>query len=240
MPPWALSSIMLQNKTILITGSSRGIGAAIAMLAKKYGASVILHGRTNSKELKELAKKLDVPYIYCDVADEKSVRQKIKKLKKIDILVNNAGINPSKTFMELTSRDWKEIFETNVFGIVNVSKAVIPQMIKRGGGKIINVASIKGYAHVSGKPAYAASKAAVMRITTSMAEEFARENILVNAVAPGFTDTSMTRATLSPVIQRRKALPEEIAEAVLFLASGKADYITGQIIAVDGGYSIAG
>ncbi len=222
---------MLRNRTILITGSSRGIGAAIAKLAEKYGAKVILHGRETF-----------------DVSDEEAVEREISKLPSIDILINNAGINPSKTFLELSSKDWKDIFDTNVFGLVNVSRAVLKGMMKRKKGKIVNIASIKAYNTTSGKPAYAASKAAVMRITSSMAEEFAPYGILVNAVAPGFVETEMTKASMSPKIEaqikkiplKRMAQPEEIAEAVLFLASDKANYITGQTLLVDGGYSIAG
>lgn len=239
---------MLENKTILITGSSRGIGAITARTAKNYGANVILHGETESEELRELAKELDSPYFFCDVADETVVKREVSKFENIDILINNAGINPSKTFLELTDKDWRQIFDVNVFGVVNVSKAVIPGMIKREHGKIVNIASVKGYPHVSGKPAYSSSKAAVMRITSSMAEEFAPYNILVNAVAPGFVDTEMTKATLSSTIQgqvdkiplKRMAAPAEIAEAILFLASDKAAYITGHTLVVDGGYSIAG
>lgn len=239
---------MLKNKIILITGSSRGIGAATARLAKKYGATVILHGKTESSELRKLSRELKSSYVVCDVADEHAVKKAVAKLKKIDILVNNAGINPSKTFMQLINDDWQKIFEVNVLGVVNASKAVVAGMMKRRYGKIINIASIKGYPYISGKPAYAASKSAVIRITSSMAEEFAPYNILVNAVAPGFTETEMTKATLSPKIQRqidkiplkRVAVPDEIAEAILFLASDKSNYITGQTMVVDGGFSISG
>lgn len=237
---------MLQNKTILITGSSRGIGAAIAILAKSYGADIILHGKTESNELKKLASKLEAPYFFCDLTDENTVMKKIKKLKKVDILVNNAGINPSKTFLDLTLDEWRLIHEVNVLGVVSICKAIIPKMIRKHKGKIINITSIKGFSHVSGKPAYASSKAEIIRITSSMAEELAPYNILVNAVAPGFTSTEMTKSTLSPKIQsqikkiplKRMADPVEIAEAVLFLGSDKANYITGQTIVVDGGYTI--
>lgn len=239
---------MLENKTILITGSSRGIGSATARQAKEYGARVILHGKTESSALIQLAKELGMPYIFFDVADEEDVERALTKIKsEIDVLVNNAGINPSKTFMNLTSEDWREIFEVNVFGIVNVSKAIIPAMLQRGGGKIINIASLKGFHYVSGKPAYAAAKAAVIRLTSSMAEEFA-PHILINAIAPGFVETEMTAATLSPQIRaqidkiplKRMAQPHEVAEAILFLSSDRANYITGQTILVDGGYTIAG
>jgi 3-oxoacyl-[acyl-carrier protein] reductase len=238
---------MLENKTILITGSSRGIGAATARLAKRYGAEVILHAETESEELKKISEELASPYCFFDVADEHAVKNAIGKFKKIDILVNNAGVNPSKTFMQLTGDDWRRIFEVNVLGVVNVSRAVISGMLQAGYGRIINIASVKGFPYISGKPAYAASKAAVMRMTSSMAEEFAPHNILVNAVAPGFVNTTMTTSTFSPQIQaqinsiplKRMAEPSEIAEAVLFLASDKANYITGQTLVVDGGYSVS-
>ena len=237
---------MLEDKTILITGSSRGIGAATTRLAEFYGANVILHGKTESKELQFLASELNCPYIYCDVADEDAVKKEVGRLESIDVLVNSAGINPSKTFMELTNKDWREIFDANLFGTINFSRAVINSMKERRSGKIINMASIKGYNHVAGKPAYAASKAAVMRLTSSMAEEFAPYGILINSVAPGFVDTEMTHATLSPKILeqmnqiplKRMAKPEEIAEMICFLASNRANYITGQTICVDGGYSL--
>lgn len=237
---------MLENKTILITGSSRGIGAATARLAKSYGANVVLHGRAESANLINLARELNSSYIHCNVADEEAVMKEVSRLGIIDILINNAGINPSKTFMELTNDDWRQIFETNLLGIVNFSRAVIPGMQKRRQGRIINIASIKGYTYVSGKPAYAASKAAVMRLTSSMAEELSPYGILVNAVAPGFTETEMTKGTWSREIEKqvsriplgRMAKPGEIAEAILFLASSRASYITGQTIVVDGGCSL--
>ena len=241
-----LENKMLEKRTILITGSSKGIGASVARLAKNYGANVILHGKTESESLKTLARELDSPYIFCDVSDEESVRREVESLEGIDILVNNAGINPSKNFMELTGSDWREIFNVNLLGPVYFSKAVLPKMIEKRYGRIINISSFKGLNYVSGKPAYAASKAAVIRLTSSMAEEFARYGINVNSVAPGFTETEMTASTMSPKIQsqvdkiplNRMGKSEEIAEAVLFLASDKASYITGQTIIVDGGLSI--
>jgi len=223
---------MLENKVILITGSSRGIGAATARLAKEYRANVILHGKTESDYLRTLASELNTRYIYCDVADEIEVSKKVRSLGKIDVLVNNAGINPSKNFMELTNYDWHEILNNNVLGVVNFSRAVIPRMLERGQGKIINIVSVKGYNHILAKPAYAASKAAVMRLTSSMAQEFA-PRILVNAVAPAI------RAQIGKIPLKRMANPREIAEAILFLASDRTNYITGQTLAVDGGFSIS-
>ena len=239
------SYLGLEDKTILVTGSSRGIGEVTARLAKEYGAKVILHGKTESDRLKYLSKELKSPYIFCDSSNRNYVTEEINKVGSIDVLVNNAGINPSKKFMDLEEKDWQDIFGVNLFGVVNFSRAVIPRMLSRGYGKIINVSSVKGYNYVVGKPAYASSKAAVMRLTSSMAEEFA-PNILVNAVAPGFTNTEMTEKTIIPKIRnqidniplKRMAESRDIAEVILFLASDKSDYITGQTIAVDGGFSI--
>ncbi|OGG58850.1 hypothetical protein A2765_00515 [Candidatus Kaiserbacteria bacterium RIFCSPHIGHO2_01_FULL_56_24] len=237
---------MLENKTMLITGSSRGIGAAVARLAKKNGAIVILHGKEDSKELAKLSKELKAEYVVFDVTDESAVQREISRLGGIDLLVNNAGISISKPFLELTSEDWLATFSTNVMGTVNVSKAVISGMLKRKRGVIVNVSSIKGYPHTAGRAAFAASKAAVITLTASMAKEFA-PHIRVNAVAPGFTETETTKEAWTERIYKqisstpigRAAKPEEIAEVILFLASDKTNYITGQTVIVDGGYSIS-
>ncbi|MBI5469863.1 glucose 1-dehydrogenase [Candidatus Kaiserbacteria bacterium] len=238
---------MLENKTILITGSSRGIGAATARLAVAYGGNVILHGKDDSAELRSLAKELDAEYVFFDVGNEAAVEKGIKKLGSIDILVNNVGISISKPFLELTNKDWDDTLSTNVMGVVNVSKTVIPGMLERKSGTIINTSSIKGYPHTAGRAAFAASKAALITLTASMAKEFA-PNIRVNAIAPGFTETATTKDAWTERIYKqirstplgRAAKPEEIAEVILFLASDKASFITGETLVVDGGYSIAG
>lgn len=235
--------MLLEGKTILITGSSRGIGAATARLAKTYGAEVILHGKTESEHLKRLSKELATKYIFCDVANESEVKKAVNSLNQIDILINSAGINLSKPFLEQTIGSWKATFNVNVLGVVNFSKAVIPKMSEKG--KIINISSVKGFPSTAGSPAYAASKAAIINLTSSMAKEFA-PTILVNAVAPGFTNTDMTADTMSDRIKKqiaeiplsRLANPKEIAEVILFLASNKSNYITGQTIIVDGGYTL--
>jgi len=242
---------MLKDKIILITGSSSGIGAATARLAKKYGATPILHGKTESKELKNLAKELNCEYIFCDVVDkitvESEVQRILKKVKKIDILVNSAGIALSEEFLESTDEVWLDVFKTNVLGTTHFCQAVIPQMQKNKYGRIVNISSIKGYPVTSGGAAYSASKASIITITASLAKQFA-PYIAVNAVAPGYTDTpmSLTRTSGKAMEKAKTSLvervgrPEEIAEVILFLASDKASFITGQTILVDGGYSISG
>jgi 3-oxoacyl-[acyl-carrier protein] reductase len=234
------------KKIMLITGSSRGIGGAIARLAKEKGYDVLLHGRTHSSCLVNLAKELDSKYIIFDVSKENEVKQAFSEISHIDILVNSAGVNISKTFDNLTDVDWKTVYDTNLFGLVNVIRHVIPIMKRsRFTGKIVNIASIKGLYASVGRAAYASSKAAVINLTTGLAKELAPE-ILVNAVAPGFTSTEMTENTWSDrikkqvnnILLKRMADPKEIAEVVLFLSSSENEYITGQTINVDGGFSI--
>ena len=234
------------KKKILITGSSRGIGAAIARLAKEKGYDVLLHGRTHSSHLINLAKELDSKYIIFDVSKEDEVKQAFSEISRIDVLVNSAGVNISKAFDNLTDSDWKTIYDINLFGLVNVTRHVVPIMKRSQSiGKIINIASIKGLYASVGRVAYASSKAAVINLTTGLAKELAPK-ILVNAVAPGFTSTEMTNNTWSDrikkqvdnILLKRMANPREIAEVVLFLSSDASEYITGQTINVDGGFSI--
>jgi 3-oxoacyl-[acyl-carrier protein] reductase len=234
------------KKVILITGSSRGIGAATARLAKEKGYDVLLHGKTPSSCLTNLARELNSKYITFDVSKENEIKQALTEVSCIDILINSAGINVSKTFDNLTDSDWKIIYDINVFGLVNVTRHVVPIMKRsQSVGKIINIASVKGLYASVGRVAYASSKAAVINLTTGLAKELAPK-ILVNAVAPGFTSTEMTNNTWSDrikkqvdnILLKRMANPREIAEVVLFLSSGANEYITGQTINIDGGFSI--
>lgn len=242
---------MLEGKNILITGSSSGIGLATAKLAKKYGANVIVHGKVDSEELRSLAGELGGGYIVCDVADKVAVDCEIKrildKVGKIDILVNSAGISLAEDFLGSTDEFWLEIFKVNVLGTTHFCQAVIPQMKKNKYGRIVNISSIKGYYNMAGSSAYSASKAAIISITSSLAKEFAPE-IAVNAIAPGYTDTPMSKTrTSSAAMEKAKTAlagrvgrPEEIAESILFFASDRASFITGQTLLVDGGYSVSG
>ncbi|MEK7579024.1 MAG: SDR family NAD(P)-dependent oxidoreductase [Patescibacteria group bacterium] len=237
---------MLQGKTVLISGSSRGIGAATARLAKEYGAEVILHGKTESPELVSLGKELGASYILCDVANESEVSEAFRKISHLDVLVNCAGITNPKSFAESTEEDWLNVFRINVLGTVNFCKAALPLFQKQGTGRIVNIASIRGYGIISGRAAYSTSKAAIINLTCTLAKEYAPA-IAVNAIAPGFTNTDMAKTWDEGVWKQvRSALlerigePKEIAEAICFLGSEKASFITGQTLLVDGGYSIAG
>jgi 3-oxoacyl-[acyl-carrier protein] reductase len=238
----------LEGKIVLITGSARGIGAATARMASEYGAQVILHGKTDSPQLRELAGTLKTKYITCDVADAAAVTAALVDAGRVDVLVNAAGIVRPKPFLDMTDTDWMSEFNTNVLGTIHFCQAVIPGMKERQYGRIVNIASIRGHASMaSGRgSSYSISKAAIVNLTSSLAKEYA-PHIAVNAVSPGFTETDMARTWNDAVWNQarsallgRPAKPEEIAQAILFLASDDASFMTGQTVLVDGGYSIAG
>jgi len=231
---------------MLVTGSSRGIGASIARLAKQVGYSVILHGRRESDQLIAISRELGSDYVCFNVSSESEIKKALDSITRIDVLVNSAGINISKPFEDLTISDWHEIYNINVVGLSQVIKHALP-IIKRNESisRIVNIASIKGTYSAVGRVAYASSKSAVINLTTGLAKELA-PNVLVNCVSPGFTTTEMTDATwsqrikkqVSSILLERMAAPQEIAEVVLFLSSERCTYITGQNINVDGGFGI--
>jgi 3-oxoacyl-[acyl-carrier protein] reductase len=236
------------NKVIFITGSSRGIGAATARLARARGATVILHGRTDSDALKQTAKELSSPYVVFDVGNREMTRKEIASLGAIDILINSAGIVRPKPILELTEEDFLPEFRTNVMGTLFACQAVIPTMLQRKTGRIVNVSSIRGVAELSAARGsiYSMSKISITSLTAALAKEYA-PIIAVNCVAPGFTETDMSQTWNDAVWQQarsnllqRAAQPAEIAECILFLASERAHYITGQTLLADGGYAMAG
>ncbi|MDP4001175.1 MAG: SDR family oxidoreductase [bacterium] len=208
-----------------------------------------MHGRTESEELKSLSKELNADYIFCDVSDKSAVDAEVqrilKKVKRIDVLVNCAGITPRPSFMESTDEVWLDVFKVNVLGTVHFCQTIIPIMQKAKGGRIVNIVSIRANIGTSGKPVYSASKAAIVNLTSVLAKDFAPD-IYVNAVSPGYTDTPISAnwdekvwKQVNTALVGRIAQPKEIAEAILFLASDRASFITGQTIIVDGGYSIS-
>lgn len=241
---------MLKGKTILITGSSRGIGAATARLAKSYGATVILHGKRESEELKQIAHELEAPYIVCDITDRDKVFEAITKIGDeytVDVLCNVAGAVKPKGFLESTREDWFFFYETNVLGTVYFCQALIPFMQKQKKGTIINISSVRAYSQgtLSSRLPYSAAKAAIVNITAALAKEFAKDGIRVNSISPGGVNTEIAKtwdeATIkrnSDVLLGRIAEPEEIGEMICFLASDKASYMTGHDYPVDGGYLI--
>lgn len=242
-----------RGKVVLITGSARGIGAATARLAHERGAKVILHGRTDSAQLQKLSKELDnAPTIACDVADKIEVEERcrpvLEKVGRVDALVNSAGIVIPQFLLESDDEGWNKQFATNVLGIVHFCQVIIPYMQRNGYGRIVNVSSKRGFPDDASARgiAYAATKSAVISMTAAMAKDFA-PNIAVNAVAPGFTETDISKTWNDEVWKQveealipRVAKPTEIAEAILFLASDAASFVTGQTLLVDGGYMMAG
>ena len=242
----------LTGKVVLVTGGSRGIGAAIVRRLAKDGAKVYFTYLSSKEEAEKLAALLkgQAHAIRCDARDaaeaEKAVETILEKEGRLDVLVNNAGVIRDGLFLTMAEEDWKEVLDTNLGGVYAFCRAVSRQMIMQSAGRIINISSIVGELGGFGQANYAASKGAVNALTKSLASEFASKNVTVNAVAPGMVNTDMSgavRAAFGEKIKEKIPLgsfaePEEIAAAVAFLASDEARYITGQILAVDGGISL--
>ena len=236
------------TKTIFVTGGSRGIGAAIVRRAAgKYNVCFTFNkGKDSAEQLEKELGGLGVVAVQCDVRDEKSVKNAVefakKRFGKIDILVNDAGISKSGLVIDLDEKTWDDVFNVNAKGVFLTSKAVLPDMLSRGSGAIVNVSSIWGEQGASCEAAYSASKAAVEGFTKALAKEVAPMGVRVNAVAPGAVDTDMMKCYTQDEIKAicdeiplgRLARPEEIADAVLFLA--ESEYITGTVLSVNGGW----
>ncbi len=242
-----------EGAQVVVTGGSRGIGRAIALDFASKGANVAIiylgpraEGERVLNELKALG--VEAEEHETDVKDFAAIQELcadlIKRNGRIDVLVNCAGITRDKTMSKLTPELWQEVLDINLTGAFNCSKAVWEQMKTQNYGRIVSISSVVGQAGNFGQANYSASKAGLLGLTKSLALEGARNNITVNAICPGFVDTDMVRAipadVLEKVIQKipmqRLAKPEEIARAVTFLASPASGYITGQILAVNGGY----
>lgn len=241
----------LKGKVALVTGSAQGIGKAIAISLAREGADVIISD-VNLEKAEETAKEIGAMgvktlAIKANVADFAEVEGMIDKViaefKKIDILVNNAGITRDNLIVRMKEEDWDLVLDINLKGTFNCIKAAIRPMSKQRSGKIISIASIVGVMGNAGQANYVASKAGVIGLTKTVAREYANRGINVNAVAPGFIDTAMTQALSQDVRDNlAKQIPmgrlgtsEDVADAVKFLASDKANYITGQVIHVNGG-----
>jgi 3-oxoacyl-[acyl-carrier protein] reductase len=245
----------LREKTALITGGGRGIGAATAILFAREGAKVgVMDLREESfKGLVDQGRQmgLELKGFVGDVTDKKQVDQAVdtfvREFGRIDILVNNAGIAISRPFLEKTVEDWEKTLRVNLIGVFLVAQSAARYMLQQKSGKIVNISSIRGIEHCGrgGVMDYSASKTAVIGLTKTMAKELA-PYINVNAVAPGHTKTEMTqslpeevkRNMIEGAFLKRMAEPEDIAKAILFMASEDADFITGQTLLVDGGFSL--
>lgn len=241
-----------KDKVVFITGGSRGIGQAIVRAFLKEGAVVV----STYKEHKESANKLlqeeeklseKIEFFPLDVADTQNVQQVVQtvvdKYGKIDILVNNAGVNKDSLLMFMKSEMWDEVIDVNLKGLFNCCKTILPHMISKKQGVIINISSVAAMMGVAGQTNYCASKAGIIGFTRALAKELAGKNIRVNAVLPGYIETDMVRKLpehlreqyLEHILCKRFGTPEEVAKVVLFLASEDASYIYGQSIVADGG-----
>ncbi|APQ96286.1 3-oxoacyl-[acyl-carrier-protein] reductase [Clostridium botulinum] len=245
----------LEGRTAIVTGASRGIGRAIAKKLASMGANLVLNYRSSAKEIDTLLEEIEefgieTLVIQGDVSsfeDSKKIADEAKnKFGTIDILINNAGITKDSLILRMTEEDFDKVISVNLKGVYNCSKHIAPIMLKQRSGKIINISSVVGVAGNAGQCNYAAAKAGVIGITKSLAKELGSRGITVNAVAPGYIRTDMTDALPKKVKKsiedllplKRLGTPEDVAEAVGFLASDKAAYITGQVIHVDGGMII--
>lgn len=234
------------KRIVIVTGGSRGIGASICEEFIKNGDIVVLNYRTSVEKALELKEKLgeNLYLIKADVGNMIEVKVMVdfclSKFGKIDVLVNNAGISQIKPFADITEDDWDEMMRVNLKGIYNCTKCVIDSMIHNKSGKIINISSIWGEVGASCEVHYSTAKAGIIGFTKALAKEMALSNIQVNCITPGIINTEMNSAfdleeLKKEVPMEQIGTPKDIADTVLFLASDKSNYITGQIIGVNGG-----
>ena len=246
---------MLKGKCAVITGASRGIGKCIATKFAKEGANIVINYRNNEEEALKVKKELEglgsqVLVVKADVSELEQAENLIKEAKKefgrVDILVNNAGITKDNLIIRMKEEDFDSVIKTNLKGAFNCLKAVTPIMLKQKYGKIVNMASVVGVVGNPGQVNYCASKAGLIGMTKSLAKEIGSRNITVNAIAPGFIDTDMTKIfsddqnkkILSQIPLNKFGNVEDIANVALFLGSENSNYITGQVIHVDGGMAM--
>jgi len=229
-----MDSFRLDGKVAVVTGGGRGIGAAVAVALREAGAEVVIASRSEG--------------VVTDVTDIDSVRAMAAEIGRIDVLVNNAGVCYHRPALEVPDEEWRSVWDVNVDGVWNCSRVVGEQMIERGGGVIVNIGSISAMIvnRPQWQPAYNASKAAVHQLTKSLAAEWARHNVRVNALAPGYVKTEMAPVDdprfkplwIDDPPMGRYALPEEMGPSVVYLASDASSFMTGSVLVVDGGYTL--
>ena len=242
----------IKNKVALVTGGSKGIGEAIVREMVSQGAKVAFTYKRDAKSAEILVKDLkeknhQVIAFKADAsslsAASKVVGQVEKEIGEIDILINNAGITRDRTLLFMTEEDWQSVIDNNLTSVFSMTKAVLPYLMKRKKGSIINISSVSALTGLPGQGNYAASKAGIIGLTRVAAKEAAKANVTVNAIAPGFIDTEMVEKIPAAIKNRilgliplqRIGKPEEVAQLVCYLSSEKARYITGQVITIDGG-----
>ena len=241
---------MSERKVALVTGATRGIGKEIALELAKNGFDIAVNYRgTQDENLKKEIESNNVrcEFVEADVSNfeqcENMIKEAIEKYGRIDVLVNNAGITKDGLIMRMKKEDFEAVIDINLVGTFNVTRNVIPYMIKQKSGRIISLASVVGVAGNAGQTNYAASKAGIIGFTKSIAKELASRNIRANAVAPGFIETDMTAVLSDPVKEnihnqiplKRMGSAKEVANLIYFLGSDESSYITGQTINIDGG-----
>ncbi len=243
---------LLEGKNLLITGASRGIGRGIAIEAAKHGANVAFTYLSSETKAKELVTELETFGIQAkayrsDASDYEQAQELVtavlKDFRNIDVLINNAGITKDNLLLRMSEEDFDRVIRVNLKSVFNLTKAVLRPMMKQRSGSIINISSIVGIRGNAGQANYAASKAGIIGFSKSVAQELGSRNIRCNVVAPGFIETEMTAALDEKVLDewkkqiplRRTGKPEDVANACIFLGSDLSDYITGQVITVDGG-----
>lgn len=246
----------LSGQVALVTGASKGLGRAMAIALAKAGGTLALYGRDTAglTEVKETIEGLGhvAQYWVADILKKEevdsAVKDTIKALGGVDILVNNAGVNVRKPVLDLTPEEWDFVIDTNLKGYLLMTQAVVPHMLVKRKGKIINMASILGVVALPSQVAYASSKGGIIQMTKVMALEWAKQNIQVNAIGPTYFETPLVAALRNDperynfIIERtpmgRWGQPDELAGVVIFLASRASDFVTGQTIFVDGGWTI--
>lgn len=244
---------LLQGQVAIVTGGTAGIGKAIALKFAEHGAKVVImgthaeRGMQTIEEMKKTSGCQDHQFFQVDIANTQEVDSAFKKILEqfgnVDVLVNNAGITRDQLLMKMSEEDWDQVIAVNVKSCYNTSRAIVRSLLKAKKGRIINISSVIGLTGNAGQSNYAASKAAIIGFTKALAQELATRNILVNCIAPGFIDTKMTESmtdaqkasTLAKIPLGRMGKPEDIANAALFLSSSLSDYITGQVLTIDGG-----
>lgn len=247
--------MLLEEKVVVVTGASRGIGRGIALALAREGAMTVVNYNGSAARAEEVVNTIQesggrAAAVQCDVSDFEAAKEfyanVVKEYGRIDILVNNAGITRDNLIMKMSEEEFQSVIQTNLAGTFHGVKFVSRPMMKQRGGRIINIASVAGVVGNMGQANYSASKAGVIGLTKSMAKELASRNITVNAIAPGFVETEMTdvlsdsvkEAAVATIPLGRFGQVEDIAETAVFLASDRAKYITGQVICVDGGIAM--